>query len=377
MCGTSRPRSFAAFAAFVVVAVCALAGCPDLSEDTPNQPPVIHPSATPAFGTTPLTVVFAAAAFDTDGTIASYAWNFGDGGTSSEPGPTHVYTTIQNFRVTLSVTDNDGAVSEATVDVSINNVPPTATPSATPTSGTNPLLVSFTGAGTDPDGTIVSYAWAFGDGATSTLQNPTHTYASPAGYTATLTVTDDLGATGSASVNITVNAPANQAPIANAGPDQVNRDPGTTISLSGAASSDPDGSVTSYQWTQTAGSAVSLSGANTSTPSFFAPTNVTASYTFRLLVTDNGLPQLSATDSVTVTTRVTYVNTTEAIFDARCVSCHFTGSARVPLDNYTSVFNNRATIRTKITTGNMRQYLLTGQPEIITSWIDNGAPQTN
>jgi PKD repeat protein len=347
--------------------------------------------ATPTSGKAPLVVAFTGSGSDSDGTIASYAWTFGDGGTSGLQNPSHTYLSPGNYTATLTVTDSGAATGSATVGISaVSNQPPAATASATPLSGTAPLLVSFTGTGTDADGTIASYAWTFGDGGTSTLQNPTHTYASAGSYTAALTVTDNTGATGASNVVITVTAPTNQPPLANAGPDQINRDPGVTVLLSGAASSDPDGSISSYQWTQTAGATVTLTGANTATPSFVAPVNTTATYTFTLTVTDNGSPQGSAQDAVTVTTRVTYLNTTKAMIDARpnqpngsklgCTQsgCHTTGGQSPALLTYAQVFSNRSTTRSKIQTGQtMRQYLLTGEPAIITSWIDNGAPEKN
>ena len=358
-----------------------------------NQPPTATASATPISGLAPLAVVFTGSGSDPDGTISSYAWTFGDGLNASVQNPSHTYQTAGNFIARLTVTDNGGATGSSTVTISVStagNQPPTASASATPLSGTAPLLVTFTGSGTDPDGTIVSYAWTFGDAGTSSLQNPTHTYASAGSYTATLTVTDNSGATGSSSVGITVSAPTNLPPIANAGLDQINLNPGVTVLLSGTASSDPDGSITSYQWTQTVGATMTLSGANTATPSFVAPLNTTATYTFTLTVTDNGSPQLSAQDAVTVTTRVTYLNTTKAMIDARanqpsgtklgCTQsgCHTTGGQSPPLLTYTNVFNNRSLVRGKIQTGqSMRQYLLTGEPAIITSWIDNGAPEKN
>src|SRR5262245_12205311 len=93
------------------------------------------------------------------------------------------------------------------------NQPPVARPSATPGSGTAPLAVSFSGsASSDPDGTIVSYAWSFGDGGTATGASVSHTYASAGTYKATLTVTDDKGATGSGSVTITVSSTTVNAP---------------------------------------------------------------------------------------------------------------------------------------------------------------------
>jgi PKD repeat protein len=86
------------------------------------------------------------------------------------------------------------------------NTPPTAALGANPQSGIVPLAVSFTGSGTDPDGTIAGYAWNFGDGTTATQQNPAHTYTAPGAYTARLTVTDNGGATGTAAATITANA---------------------------------------------------------------------------------------------------------------------------------------------------------------------------
>nr|QNO47026.1 hypothetical protein LBHKAHFG_00007 [Methanosarcinales archaeon ANME-2c ERB4] len=85
------------------------------------------------------------------------------------------------------------------------NQPPVAGASASHESGTAPFDVAFTGTGSDSDGTITSYEWTFGDDANSTSQNTTHIYNSSGTYTATLTVTDDDGATGSDSVVITVN----------------------------------------------------------------------------------------------------------------------------------------------------------------------------
>ncbi|MEE1929738.1 PQQ-dependent sugar dehydrogenase [Streptomyces sp. TRM 70351] len=82
---------------------------------------------------------------------------------------------------------------------------PVAEATATPTSGAAPLAVRFSSAGTsDPEGDALSYAWDFGDGGTSTAANPSHTYTRDGQYTATLTVTDATGRTGTASVRITV-----------------------------------------------------------------------------------------------------------------------------------------------------------------------------
>ena len=128
--------------------------------------------------------------------------------------PSHTYTTVGAKAVSLTVTDDDGATDTATTTIQVDpNLSPTAAASATPTSGKLPLVVAFSSAGSsDPDGSIASYAWTFGDGGTSAAADPSHTYASAGLYTAELTVTDDNGSTDTATVSVQVNA--NQAPTA-------------------------------------------------------------------------------------------------------------------------------------------------------------------
>ena len=85
------------------------------------------------------------------------------------------------------------------------NTPPVADLLAAPLGGPAPLPVDFSGVlSSDPGGTVVGYGWDFGDGGTSTEAEPSHTYASPGNYTVTLTVTDNAGATDTASQVIDV-----------------------------------------------------------------------------------------------------------------------------------------------------------------------------
>jgi hypothetical protein len=97
----------------------------------------------------------------------------------------------------------------------------------------------------------------------------------------------------------------NVAPIANAGADQTVSE-GVVVSLDGRGSSDPNGDSLSYRWTQTAGPTVALSGATTATPSFTAPSGLTANVvlTFALIVNDGQLDSAAATVNITVVAAV-------------------------------------------------------------------------
>ena len=123
------------------------------------------------------TVTVSSQSTDSDGTVVSTSWDFGDGSpVVSGTDVTHTYVTPGTYTITLTVTDDDGAHGSTTRDVTVtNNAAPTATIN-TPT--VNNLGVSVTGTGTDSDGTIASYSWNFGDGTPAeTGASATHTYA--------------------------------------------------------------------------------------------------------------------------------------------------------------------------------------------------------
>ena len=137
----------------------------------------------------------ASGSVDPDGTIATYAWDFGDGATGAGLSVTHTFTGGTDRTVTLTVTDNAGAQDVDTAFVEVN-LPPTAE-AGPPKFGDPGEIISFTASGsTDSDGSIVTYAWDFGDGTSGSGQSVTHQYGAPGAYTVTLTVTDDDGATG-------------------------------------------------------------------------------------------------------------------------------------------------------------------------------------
>jgi PKD repeat protein len=195
-------------------------------------------------------VSFAATATDEDGDTLSYAWDFGDGGTSTQQNPTHTYTAPGNYTVTVTVSDGKGGTDSESLPITVHqaNRAPTVTASRTPTGVIQPgTEVSFTANASDPDNDPLTYAWDFGDGGTSTQQNPTHTYANPGIYTAKVTVSDGRGGTATDEVSVNVAGP-NQNPTVSASRTPTgNVRVGNPISFS-ANGNDPDGDELTYSW---------------------------------------------------------------------------------------------------------------------------------
>jgi outer membrane protein OmpA-like peptidoglycan-associated protein/opacity protein-like surface antigen len=148
-------------------------------------------SANPTSGGAPLTVQFSGAV--TGGRPEyTYAWNFGDGASSTDQNPSHTYETVGDYLASLTVTDSKGNISQSSVAVTVSCPQLTCTVSASPTSGTVPLTVQFNGSvggGCPP----VIYSWSFGDGSSGADQSPSHIYQAAGDYTASLTVTDAKG----------------------------------------------------------------------------------------------------------------------------------------------------------------------------------------
>ncbi|WP_292380994.1 PKD domain-containing protein, partial [Methanosarcina sp. UBA289] len=126
-------------------------------------------------------------------TPTAWKWNFGDGTSSTLQNPTHKYSKVGKYKVTLTVTNEAGSntiTKSNYITVTTGFQDSVAEFSASPTSGNIPLTVAFTDKST---GTPTSWKWNFGDGTSSTAKSPTHKYSKAGKYTVTLTATNAAG----------------------------------------------------------------------------------------------------------------------------------------------------------------------------------------
>ncbi|RYY52185.1 MAG: peptidase M36, partial [Chitinophagaceae bacterium] len=250
---------------------------------------------------------------DADGSIVAFNWSQISGpSTGSLSNATSAIATaaplVQGvYTYELRVTDDDGATAKDTMQVTVNpanNIAPTAT-AGNDIVITLPInTATLNGSGIDPDGTIASYAWVKISGpAAGSLVNATEAVATISSlgqgiYQYQLTVMDNSGAIGRDTIQVTVNAAPNLAPVANAGANISITLPTNTSTLNGSAT-DADGTIISYAWTKVAGPA-----AGTIATPAAAITNlsglVQGTYQFRLSVSDNAGATASDTVQITV-----------------------------------------------------------------------------
>jgi PKD repeat protein/subtilisin family serine protease len=144
-------------------------------------------TGTPTSGCAPLTVQFTDASA---GGATTWSWTFGDGGTSNLKNPSHQYTSAGTYTVTLIAGNGTCNNTKTRTDYITVNATPVAAFVGSPTSGYIPLTVNFTDQST---GGPTAWAWTFGDGGTSNLQNPSHQYTNAGTYTVTLTASNACG----------------------------------------------------------------------------------------------------------------------------------------------------------------------------------------
>ena len=266
----------------------------------PNIPPVANAGADQTITLPVNTVTLSGSGTDADGTVVSYLWTKISGPSSfnivnaSSP-LTSVTGLVQGvYQFQLKVTDNSGAIGTDIMQVRVNassNVPPIVNAGSSQNITLPTNSVALSGSASDADGTVVSYLW-------SKLSGPGSFNFSVAGSATTnvtglvqgvyqfqLLATDNNGSTGTAVVQVVVNAGTNIPPVANAGPDQTITLPLNSATLSGSGS-DADGTVVSYKWTKLSGPS---SGTITSANSAITTVSglVQGVYQFQLKVTDN------------------------------------------------------------------------------------------
>jgi PKD repeat protein len=152
------------------------------------HPPTADFTADFTSGYIPFTVNFTDLSMDS---VDAWRWDFGDGDTSVIQNPQHVYHDQGLYTVSLTATGPGGSDIHIKTDyINVTYTPPTADFTANITSGVNPLTVSFTDLSVD---SVDTWSWDFGDGGTSTLQNPEHMYVEAGLYTVSLTVTGPGG----------------------------------------------------------------------------------------------------------------------------------------------------------------------------------------
>lgn len=211
--------------------------------------------------------------------LLTWAWDFGDGNTSTQQNPTHTYAAAGTYTVCLTVTTACGMATTCDpLNVVICN-----NPTASFTETNNDPSFDFTDASSTTG--VVTYSWDFGDGNTSTQQNPTHTYVDNGVYNVTLTITDDCG-TDTQTIMITVTNGCSD-PLA----DFIQSGTEPTFTFTNTSTSSTN---TTYNWDMGDGTIYTTTDATHT----YSANNT---YTVRLIVTDDCGAD-TTTQTVTVAT---------------------------------------------------------------------------
>ena len=272
-----------------------------------TQPPTASFTATPNPAETGQSVAFnGSGSSDPDGTIAKYEWDLdGNGSYETVTGTTattsKVFASAGSITVGLRVTDSDGATATTTRSLTVTNRIPTASFTISPNPANTGQTVTFNGSGSkDPDGTIAKYEWDLdGNGSyetsTGTTASTTKVFAAKGTFAIGLRVTDNSGATATATGSLTVN---NRAPSASFTVTPSPANTRQTVTFNGAGTVDPDGTIAKYEWDLDGnGSYETSTGTTASTTKVFT---ATATLTIGLRATDNDGATATTTRSLTV-----------------------------------------------------------------------------
>ena len=294
-----------------------------------NQAPIANAGADQIVNAGDKVILDATSSKDLDGIITSYFWNYIGGGPSvklngastprpSFKAPLDISSSNSNVLVfELAVTDDKGARDISTVKITVNpiNHPPLADAGANQTVSPGYVVTLDASKSKDLDNDPLTYAWKQTGGPPVVLNNANTsiaTFTAPSNISANtvlafrLTVKDSKNTTGIDDTTVIdkYTPPANQAPIANAGADQI-VNAGDKVILDATSSKDLDGIITSYFWNYIGGGpSVKLNGASTPRPSFKAPLDISSSNSnvlvFELAVTDDKGARDISTVKITV-----------------------------------------------------------------------------
>ncbi len=304
-------------------------------------------------------------------TTVNYVWDFGDGSpTSTATSPTHIYTNVGPFSITLTATSNNGCSNTITKILNTIFAKPVTTINAVAAACIN-STVNFTETSTAANSTITGYAWNFGDPAsgvnnTSSLQSPTHSFATAGTYTVSLTVTNAAGCSSNVSTKAII---INNTPVANFTIPAITC-AGATIAFTDASIAN---STTMQSWSWNFGDAAS--GAN-NTSSLQNPTHIfttSGNYTVTLTVTNStGCTSIIAASQVVTVNPIPFANFTASNICVPNGFAQFTNTSTVSagiitnwLWNFadpTSGINNISTLQNPThpyTTGGVKNVQLT------------------
>lgn len=219
-----------------------------VSASTANQLPVCTIVSASISG--PLTVTFQLSASDPDGSIASWQFDADSDGTADYLGSgsppasiQHTYASPGTFTANFTVTDSQGGKGSDTITIDVTTSTNQA-PNADFTYVVQGFAVYFTDASSDPENDVLAYYWEFGDGTSSGLKNPDHTYSDHGSYTVNLTV-DDGELSDTVSKTVTISEPVTGHMVIN------------------EIESNPPGTDAGYEWVELynpTGAAVDVSG---------------------------------------------------------------------------------------------------------------------
>ena len=250
---------------------------------------------------------------DPDGSITAYLWTKISGPACTITNPNSASTSVTGmlqgtYRFELRVTDNNGAYGRDTMQVTVNaaptNIPPTANAGPDQSITLPANSVTLNGSGNDPDGSITAYLWTKISGPACTITNPNSASTSVTGmlqgtYRFELRVTDNNGAYGRDTMQVTVNDVLNIPPTVNAGPDLTVTYPDNSATLNGSGN-DVDGIIARYDWRQLSGPSNNVLFSLVSAVTYINNL-VPGEYVFELMVTDNRGATAIDTVKVTVT----------------------------------------------------------------------------